>query len=153
MSPIVISTTMSPSMSQNVFSYRAQPSLYQHCSENLYLQKIRAKNSGSANYYSVFLFFFFKKEKRREKEFFERVRIRVRDEPGLRSFRLKLIQRDELLSPSSWHFTIPLFKIPAIFLAIVSSLEQFIVASGHEFQFFFFFSTLVNTQRSTRSLT
>lgn len=137
MSPIVISTTMSPSMSQNVFSYRAQPSLYQHCSENLYLQKIRAKNSGSANYYSVFLFFFFKKEKRREKEFFERVRIRVRDEPGLRSFRLKLIQRDELLSPSSWHFTIPLFKIPAIFLAIVSSLEQFIVASGHEFRFFF----------------
>lgn len=27
MSPIVISTTMSPSMSQNVFSYRVQPSL------------------------------------------------------------------------------------------------------------------------------
>ena len=98
-----------------------------------------------------FFFFFLKKRRGERKNFSNGVRIRVRDEPGLRSFRLKLIQRDELLSPSSWHFTIPLFKIPAIFLAIVSSLEQFIVASGHEFRFFFF-SLLWSTPRDPHDL-
>lgn len=72
MSPIVISTTMSPSMSQNVFSYRVQPSLVRTlkiCISRKSGPKILPVACCRANFYYYSVFFLFFKERRREKTF------------------------------------------------------------------------------------
>lgn len=149
MSPIVISTTMSASMSQNVFSYRVQPSLY------ALWKSVSPENPGQkpspaswSNFYYYSVFFFFLKKKEKEEELFKRISKTVRTNGAL--VRLKLIQRRVIIPDEFLTFHDPLVQDPRNLLGNCVKFRA-IYRRSYEFRFFLFRPvdttyTLINAQ-------
>ena len=85
-----------------------------------------------------FFFFFLKKRRGERKNFSNGVRIRVRDEPGLRSFRLKLIER-RVIIPEFLTFHDPLVQDPRNLLGNCVKFRAIYRRFGPRVSIFFFF--------------
>lgn len=139
MSPIVISTTMSPSMSQNVFSYRVQPSLVRT------LKICISRKSGpkilpgvlSREFLLLLCLFSFFLKKEEEKELFERISKRVRVRTNGALVRLKLIQR-RVIIPEFLTFHDPLVQDPRNLLGNCVKFRAIYRRFGPRVSIFFF---------------
>lgn len=146
MSPIVISTTMSASMSQNVFSYRVQPSLY------ALWKSVSPENPGQkpspASWSNFYYYSFFKKKKKKKKNFSKEFLKQLEQRGAL--VRLKLIQRRVIIPDEFLTFHDPLVQDPRNLLGNCVKFRA-IYRRSYEFRFFLFRPvdttyTLINAQ-------